>query len=161
MHEKLAERNFKCTMRPTFTSPSCHPECCLPPHSLTYLPPPTSMCARHVKADIHVGSVKPMPAGSSWAETQSSATVHRVLSAVHTEIFAISLDCLVAFLKNCVFFPLFKNTRYFLTASETPRIESLTHQILEPHHSPRLWFLIQGVSTENQHSLSRVSRPGC
>lgn len=54
MHEKLveklqmyAESHFHFPLLPARGLP---PPC---PHSLTYLPPPTSMCARHVKADIH------------------------------------------------------------------------------------------------------------
>lgn len=163
MHEKLVERNCKCTLpNPTFTSPSCRPEdyhLPVPTHSPTFLLPPACVLGMSRLTSIG-GSMKPMPAGSSRADS-GLCPCHRVLSAVHTEIVTIPLDCLVAFFKNWIFFFLLKNSRYFLTASETPRIESLTHQILEPHHSPRLWFLIQGVSTENQHSLLRVSRPGC
>lgn len=156
---KLVERNSKCTMNPTFISPSYQPESYLPTltHSPTFLLPQACLLGMSRLTSIG-GSVKPMPARSSWERTQGSAIVHRMLSAVHTKLFIIPLDCLVAFEKKLYFF---LNTLYFLTASETPRIESLTHQILEPHHSPGLWFLIQGVSTENQHSLLRVSRPGC
>lgn len=59
------------------------------------------------------GSMKPKPAGSSWAQTQGSAIVHRVLSAVHSKIFIRPLDCLVAFLKKKFhFFPFKKHSLF-------------------------------------------------
>lgn len=139
----------------TFISPSYHRESYLPTltHSPTFLLPQACLLGMSRLTSIG-GSMKPKPAGSSWERTQGSAIVYRVLSAVHTKIFIIPLNCLVAFKKKSIYF---LNTLYFLTASETPRIESLTHQILEPHHSPGLWFLIpRSVDWESAQSLESV-----
>lgn len=105
MHEKLVERNFKCTPNPTFTSPSCRPEdyhLPVPTHSPTFLLPPACVLGMSRLTSIG-GSMKPMPAGSSRADS-GLCPCHRVLSAVHTEIVTIPLDCLVAFFKNWIFF---------------------------------------------------------
>lgn len=121
------------------------------PNSLTYLSPPTesflgcqgwhpSVAARNLACRLLLSIV--------WG----AAMVHTVLSTVHTQNLHHSVGQFGSSFQNCIF--LFKNTLYFLPASEIPRIESLTHQILEPHHSPGLWFLIQGVTTENQHTVS-------
>lgn len=105
MHEKLVERNFKCTLNPTFTSPSCRTEdyhLPVPTHSPTFLLPPACVLGMSRLTSIG-GSMKPMPAGSSRADS-GLCRYHRVLSAVHTEIVTIPLDCLVAFFKNWIFF---------------------------------------------------------
>lgn len=66
MHEKLVERNFKCMMNPTFTSPSYHPKYYLPAptHSPTSLLPPACVLGMSRLTSIG-GSMKPMFAGSS------------------------------------------------------------------------------------------------
>lgn len=95
----------------TFISPSYHRESYLPAltHSPTFLLPQACLLGMSRLTSIG-GSMKPKPAGSSWERTQGSAIVYRVLSAVHTKIFIIPLNCLVAFKKKNVFFfkhPLF------------------------------------------------------
>lgn len=111
-HEKLVERNSNERWIPLSLPPPTTPSTTSQPHSPIVLLPQACLLGTSRLTSIG-GSMKPMPAGSSWPQTQGSAIVHRVPSAVRRKIFIRPLNCFGRFFFKLHFFFFLKKHSLF------------------------------------------------